>query len=429
MRSAIAIAVTFLLSSCAAAAATDAAPSPASVPTVSEPSPATTFATPTTVAAAGVSFPAMVLASSAGEVALAGGGHGDVRTAGVISPSQRVVVSGKPSEAGTVVEWRDSRTAEVIASTSIAGTLRPVAVDATDKVVALIDGDPADHTRLSTTIVLADAVHGELRRWSFLAALVPEAFANFFTEEGSGLPGGVFTIEYLDASTYRVRIIDTASGELGLPLNLRDKVTAVDQVMTAVSRTAVFDPISQMLFTLYQGATENGEPEGAFIHTLGLFNGVWCLDVPEEIGLADHAGALAVSPDGRRLFAASGTGGVAGFVVADITNSSEMPAARTAVDLDELGVSPRVAIGASNDLVVMALGGRIWYLDPATLTVREQLTWDMDIEALTVLDDGSIVIVGARRMALISPDHQLLDEMPMPTPLGGGEVTLVAAVG
>ena len=45
--------------------------------------------------------------------------------------------------------------------------------------------------------------------------LVPEAFANVFQEGGDGLPMGVFVIEYLAEHTYRVRVIDTATGQLG----------------------------------------------------------------------------------------------------------------------------------------------------------------------------------------------------------------------
>jgi DNA-binding beta-propeller fold protein YncE len=274
-------------------------------------------------------------------------------------------------------------------------------------------------------VVLATPSDGELRRWTFDSVVVPEAFANAFVSDGDGLPIGVFVIEYLAEHTYRVRVIDTATGELGLPLNLRDKSQTVDEVMTAVSRTAVFEPMHQLLFTLYQDATEGGDNLGAFIHTLGLINGVWCLEVPEELGLADHPGALAASPDGTRLYAASSTGGVAGYVVDDITSGDvTMPAARRTARLD--ASAGRVAIGASNDEVVVALGGRLFRLDPVTLTVRDSFTWDMDIEALTVLPHGSIVIVGTGRMTLVSPHDQILAERILPGLTS--DVTRVAVV-
>jgi hypothetical protein len=280
----------------------------------------------------------------------------------------------------------------------------------------------ADH---KTTVALVTPTNGEIRRWTFDAILVPEAFSNIYETAAVDVPMGVFVIEYLDTNTYRVRIIDTATGTLGLPLNLRDKGQTVDEVMTAVSRTAVFEPNNQLLFTLYQDATEGGENVGSFIHTLGLFNGVWCLDVPKELGLADHPGALAVSPDGTRLFAASSTGGVAGYMVDDVTSAGpQMPQARTTTSL---GASMEaVAIGASNDEVVVALGGAIFRLDPTTLAVRDSFTWDMSVQALTVLDDSSIVIAGSGRMTLVSPDDQLLAERILPT--GDAEITRVAVI-
>ncbi len=296
--------------------------------------------------------------------------------------------------------------------------LRPTAVAQDGQLVALISA-----ATTSTMVVLATP-SGELRRWTFNSVVVPEAFAEAASVDG--LPIGVFVIEYLATHTYRVRVIDTASGELGLPLNLRDKSQTVDEVMTAVSRTAVFDPARQLLFTLYQDASEGGENLGSFIHTLGLINGVWCLDVPEAIGLADHPGALAVSPDGSRLYAASSTGGVAGYVVDDITDSDvTMPTARTTARLD--ASAGRVAIGSSADQVVVALGSKLFRLDPTTLAVTDSFTWDMDIEAVTVLADHSIVIVGTGRMTLVSGDDQIMAERVLPGLTS--EVTRVAVVG
>jgi hypothetical protein len=322
----------------------------------------------------------------------------------------------------TMVEWHQLRNDQIEPPVRLDGDFRPAAVAQDGKLAALISSGAT-----STTVVLAAPSTGELRRWTFDSVLVPEAFANAFDPAAAdGLPMGVFVIEYLAKNTYRVRVIDTATGQLGLPLNLRDKGQTVDEVMTAVSRTAVFEPNNQLLFTLYQDATESGENVGSFIHTLGLFNGVWCLDVPKELGLADHPGALAVSPDGARLYAASSIGGVAGYAVGDITTVGPgMPEARAVVKLAP--AVDAVAIGASDNEVVVALGGSIFRRDPATLAGRDYFTWDMTVQALTVLNDGSIIIVGSGRMTLVSPDDQILDERILPA--GIGEVTRVAVIG
>jgi hypothetical protein len=340
-------------------------------------------------------------------------------TPGLMGPAGNVVVSSDTFGDRSRIEWHDVRTDQISASVEIAGEVRPTAIAEDGKLVALtgIIGK-------QTTVVLATPTEGEVRRWVFDALLVPEAFANAFDPAGDGLPIGVFALEYFDNESYRVRVIDTATGELGLPLNLRDKSQSVDEVMTAVSRMAVFDPVNQLLFTLYQDA-QGWDGAGSFIHTLGLVNGVWCLDVPAELALAENAGALAVSPDGSRLFAASGGGGVAGFLVSDVTTiTPQEPEARTTASLG--ASSDIVAIGASNDEVVVALDGSIFRLDPDTLAVRDSFTWDMSVEALTVLDDSSIVLVGSGRMTMVSPEDELLAERSLPSGITG--VTRVAVV-
>lgn len=347
--------------------------------------------------------------------------HADpVSTWGVIAPTGSVAATTKFADGQTTIRWHDLKTDAITAEVTIPGEFRPTAVEQGGEIVALID--PAEE---STTVVLATPAKGEMRRWRFDSVVVPEAFANGFDLAGDGLPIGVFAIEHLAENTYRVRVIDAATGTLGLPLNLRDKAQTVDEVMTAVSRTAVFDRKHQLLFTLYQDATEGGEDLGAFIHTLGLINGVWCLDVPSELGLADHPGALAVSPDGARLYAASSIGGVARYEISDLTNLDlEMPAARATADLG--ASTARVAIAATDDEVVVALDGTIYRLDPISLVVRNSFTWDMSVEALTVLPQGSIVMAGTGRMTLVSPHQELLAERPLPNLTE--EVTRLAVV-
>ena len=428
------VALALLLTACGAPAATSSdnttgtdltsSTSPAIATAPASTGPVSTDAAPdaTTgaITDAEAAFPArLAVTTKDGQVLTFSPHETPVVTPGVMAPTGNVVVSASYMGGRTMVEWHHVRNDEISASAQIDGEFRPTAVAQDGKLVALVGS-----TATTTTVVLATPSGGEVRRWTFDAVLVPEAFANAF-EPGAEVPIGVFVIEYLDTNTYRVRVIDTTTGELGLPLNLRDKGQTVDEIMTAVSRTAVFDPQNQLLFTLYQDATEGGENVGSFIHTLGLVNGVWCLDVPRELGLADHPGALAVTPDGSRLFAASSTGGVAGYNVADITNfSPDMPTARTTA---ALGVdASRAAVGASDSEVVVALGGKLFRLDPVTLAVNDAFTWDMDVEALTVLDDGSLIIAGTGRMTMVSPDDQIMAERILPT--GAGEITRVAVV-
>jgi len=419
------VAFTLLLTSCGAAAASRSDVSAPSEAVVTKPTyndfgitvPAVGFPVTTPESA----FPARLsLTTTDGKVLTFSPDDDPIVTQGVMAPTGKVVVSTSFTNGRTMIEWHDIRTDIITGELQIDGEFRAAAVAQDGKLVALI-GTPTK----STSVVLVTPSGGEMRRWVFDGVVVPEAFSNAYAPNGDGLPIGVFVIEYLDTSTYRVRVIDTATGALGLPLNLRDKSQTVDEIMTAVSRTAVFEPANQLLFTLYQDATEGGEEIGSFIHTLGLVNGVWCLDVPQELGLADHPGALAVSPDGSRLFAASSTGGVAGYMVSDVINMGpEMPEARTTVALD--ATAQRVAMGASRDEVVVALGGSLFRMDPATLAVRDSFGWEMDVEALTVLDDGSIVIVGTGRMTLVSPQNEIMAERILPPE--AAEIAQVAVV-
>lgn len=413
------ILVVLLLVSCGSAKASPAAGTPAAQ---SVPEPVGVKASSTTPAPTDVrpAFPTrLALTTKDGKITTFSPHSDPLTIAAVAAPAGRVAVSAEVANGSTTVRWHELATDAVTATIEVKGEFRPTAVAQDGSLVALVSSSAK-----STIVVLASPTSGEVRRWSFDAVVVPEAFAD--AGYIGGLPIGVFVIEYLAEHTYRVRVIDTTTGALGLPLNLRDKSQTADEVMTAVSRTAVFDPARQLLFTLYQNATEDGEDLGSFIHTLGLINGVWCLDVPPELGLADHPGALAVSPDGSRLFAASSTGGVAGYVVDDITNGDiEMPRARTTAALD--GEAERVAVAASNDEVVVALGAKLFVLDPETLAVRDSFIGDMDVAALTVLSDGSIVIVGTDRMTLVSGRHELLAEHSLP--VGTDEVTRVVAIG
>ena len=425
-----AVVIVLLLASCGSAKASSPggstpATSATQPPPVPTSSPATTEVQPPasteqSIVDAEAAFPPRLsLTTKDGHVVTFAPHAAPVVTPAVSSPTGKVAVSAAAANGKTTVEWHDLSNDAVTASVEIDGELHPTAVAQDGQLVALVNSAPT-----STTVVLATPSGGEVRRWTIDSVVVPEAFADAATVDG--LPIGVFVIEYLATHTYRVRVIDTTTGALGLPLNLRDKSQTVDEVMTAVSRTAVFDPGRQLLFTLYQDASEGGENIGSFIHTLGLFDGVWCLDVPEALGLADHPGALAVSPDGSRLYAASSIGGVAAYAVDDITNGDvTMPTARTTTSLG--ASAERVAIGASNDEVVVALGGRLFRLDPVTLTVRDSFTWDMDVEALTVLPDHSVVIVGTGRMTLVSSGDQILAERVLPGL--ASEVPRVAVMG
>ena len=63
--------------------------------------------------------------------------------------------------------------------------------------------------------------------------------------------------------------LDLTTGAVGLPVNLRDKATPVDETMAGTSRTQVYASGEDLLFTLYQPvSTDGGAWEYGFVHTL-----------------------------------------------------------------------------------------------------------------------------------------------------------------
>lgn len=368
---------------------------------------------------ASVGFPPLTLLASDATVAMYDGTDRAVELSGILTAGGDAVVSATTDVPGsTRVEWHRVPTGELLAGHVVDGDLTVSAVSSDGTLAALTDAEPGG-TSTTSNIVVVNRNDGVLGQWSLAGNVVPEAFANAYVAEGNGMPIGVFAIEYLKPDVYRVRVIDTATGELGLPLNLRDKSQTVDEAMTAISRTAVFDRHHQLLFTLYQGTVDDMEDQYAFIHTLGLINGVWCLEVPEQLDLGEHTGALAVTPVGDRLYVASPNGGVASYRVSDLTDINAEPVAETVAQLDLSG--SRVAIAATGDEVVVAFGSTVARLDPVTLAVRDTFVWDMSIEAVAVTDNGDVIIAGDARMTRISADHRLVAERPLPA--GLAEVT------
>ena len=100
----------------------------------------------------------------------------------------------------------------------IDGDFRPTAVAQDGKLVALIgiDGNIDDRRA-------GDAGAGRDAPLDVRRSARSRGIRQRVRPNGDGPPMGVFVIEYLAANTYRVRVIDTATGSSGLPLNLRDK--------------------------------------------------------------------------------------------------------------------------------------------------------------------------------------------------------------
>ena len=159
-----------------------------------------------------------------------------------------------------------------------------------------------------------------------------------------------------------------------------------------------------LLFTLYRGLEEDAT-QYAFVHTLGFVNGVWCLDLPAELWLERLPGAVALVDDERTLVVASANGYVTEFVVADILDPSREPLpARTEPAWSAAPNAGAPALASSGDTLLVGQGNSLRWLDVATLTSSRQLTTDMSIDAVALLEGGDALVAGPDGITRITQD-------------------------
>ena len=235
--------------------------------------------------------------------------------------------------------WRiDTATGRTSTRVKLPGRWVPQAVSANGTPVALTsnevnvtEGRPEG--RDVTPVLIAD-VTGVQHRLELRGNFVPETFTEDLT--------GLFVLEWLPATApdrYRVRVVDLATRTPG-PLDTRTKAPVppgAEEEMRGDGRQAVLAPDRTTLYTLYTHQPDHqhtrdlisGRPGNvhAFVHTLNLAERwAYCVDLPHPFGEAPASGhAMAISPDGGRLFVADVTSGT----VAEIS-TEELTVRRTA---------------------------------------------------------------------------------------------------
>jgi len=299
----------------------------------------------------------------------------------------------------TEVHWMHLFTGEPTGVASIRGArLVPTVTDTSGQYVALVNEAAEKREgaiapgRTSSTIVIADREVGERYRTTLPGNFYPEAFGT--TVATSGEPDTIYLLEYLpaDAPThYRVRVLHTATGEIGLPVNLRFKAQEVDAEMAGISRTQVVSGHDGgLVFTLYRGVAGEGDRHGyAFVHTLGLAGGVWCLDIAAEMELDTQPGALVVAGD--RLVVASANGTVGKYDIAAVVDPTRQPI----MDVVRHYLHPEgePVLAATDDRVWVAWDDLLYELDATTL---EMVSFEPHrvggtVSALAATDDGLLI--------------------------------------
>lgn len=248
----------------------------------------------------------------------------------------------------------------------------------------------------STTLRIADR-DGIRYEASLDGNFVAEAFGR--TTGADGLPDQIFLLEHIPADAprfYRVRVLSTETGEVSLPLNIRDKTQLVDERMSGLSRSQVIADEHGLLFTLYRG-TVDGTPDGepyAFVHTLDLANGVWCLFLDPKLELETVPGAIAVGGD--RLFVASSNGHVGSIPIPSITDAERSTEMDWIVQVGEPSARPPALLADAAGVWIGSHDGsqRVLRVDnDGRLTAQQQIHgWYPT--ALAFDDTGQIIAAG-----------------------------------
>jgi DNA-binding beta-propeller fold protein YncE len=251
-----------------------------------------------------------------------------------VATADGLAIYATAPEGADTAFWRiDTATGRTSTRVKLPGQWVPQAVSASGTKVALASNDVnvtkgRPDGRDVTPVLIAD-VAGVQHRLELRGNFVPETF----TEDLAGL----FVLEWLPARApdrYRVRVVDLATNAPG-PLNTRTKEPippGAEEEMRGDGRQAVLAPDRTTLYTLYTHQPDHqhtrdlisGRPGNvhAFVHTLNLTaRWAYCIDLPQPFGEAPASGhAMAISPDGDRLFVADVTSGnVAELSTVDLT--------------------------------------------------------------------------------------------------------------
>jgi hypothetical protein len=317
-----------------------------------------------------------------------------------VATADGLAIYATAPEGANTAFWRiDTATGRTSTRITLSGRWVPQAVSARGTKVALTS-DEVNVTkgrpdgRDVTRVLIAD-VTGVQHRLELRGNFVPETF----TEDLAGL----FVLEWLPANApdrYRVRVVDLATKAPG-PLYTRTKAPippGAEEEMRGDGRQAVLAPDRTTLYTLYTHQPDHqhsrnlisGRPGNvhAFVHTLNLAaRWAYCIDLPHPFGEAPASGhAMAISPDGGRLFVADVTSGN----VAEIS-TEELTVRRTATLAKGTGTGHAAADG---DHLFIGAGPMVRTVDLPRLGVATDWPVREPVTGLVLSPDGKRLYVG-----------------------------------
>ncbi len=401
------------LAGCGSASAGLTASTAASMTSTSTTAAATTAASasplPATTDADAVQLPTLAVISASGSITVVRGGAVSATYAHArLAVDGHTLVHSVAAAGRTTVEWTDIADGTPAGSVTIDGTFELAALDEAADTAAVVSppGDPTGDDiaggRASTelAVVRRPAVPGQSGTLLHRDVLAGNVEPEMISSSAVGAPLSVFLLEYLPAAhpeVYRVRVLDTATGTMTIPLDLREKTEAADEAMAGISRSQVTVADRKLLLTLYRGRNPDGTLY-AFVHALRYdttdapgWPGTYCLDLPDSLQLQSSPGAAATSTDQKTMFIANGRGTIASLRVSDLDDRSSPPGLHATSQLD-VSADHAPAITATDDSVWVGYGNVVAELDPTTLTARRRFTVPDDILAMTATATNLITV-------------------------------------
>ncbi|MGH9272347.1 MAG: hypothetical protein ACRDZ2_13855 [Ilumatobacteraceae bacterium] len=403
-------------------------------PAVNEPTTTTTVMTPTTTVAPPVvaALRELRVADDNGRIVEVDGGEVHGPRPGILGMDGHTEVGTK----GTQVFWipddgpsYGARVEGPVGNQIMDGELVPLVTDTAGEWVAL--GPPAGEAAHGTiaagrsTTELA-VVHpgGDVVTVELNGNFVPEAFS-LESHNGQAAPQ-LYVLEYRPAEApthYRVRVLDPNTGELAWPISLRRYGETVETEMAGISRDQVVAGGRALLFTLYRGTHGETDRAYAFIHVLSMWGGVWCLEVPALLDLANTQGVVAVSPDESTLYAVSANGLVAEYRIDDVIDPGRSPVAARVVRTSAGWEDPPVAVVTDQHLIVGQGRGVTWF-ERDQLGASGQAASFGAVEALATTEGGDLIVAAAGHLGLAVPGAPI--EPLVELPAAAGSVVRIA---
>jgi hypothetical protein len=320
---------------------------------------------------------------------MAGTGEVAFRVPGAVTtPDFSRVFRAVDGPGNTVLSAIDTTKGESTWTRYVDAGLEP-RVAATDESVVLMprraqpgSGPYRPEGRATTTMVIVRP-QGEAQRLELAGNYEPEAFST----DGKAL----FLVEYrppMHPEVYSVRQLDLTTQAI-TPVPSPDKDLQED--MRGTARTQAMAPDGTRLYTLYTLELPHADgtvDRHAFVHVLDLRER-WahCVDLPVAFATtSETAGALAVSPDGDRLFVANRKAGK----LAEI--DTRVPALTRTVPM-ELAPDETLTAVATGDGLVLGTGRRVLRLDE-DLVVRRTWAVDQMVTGLQPSRQGRHLYVG-----------------------------------